>query len=160
MNIGMSLAVVSILLTIFAAAFGEGPAKPFEAKDVNGRTVRLSDYLSSKRILLVFNPAVSYLDDLRRKSSDLAKRDMQVITVYNKEASVNRGSDTFVWLNQLQDVTGEIFQLYKVPLKETHSFLIGKDTGIKQDRKEAIALADLFKTIDGMPMRRREAGRE
>lgn len=43
-----------------------------------------------------------------------------------------------------------------VPHEDYMAWLIGKDGGIKQTFKKPVSASDLFKTIDGMPMRRQE----
>jgi hypothetical protein len=100
------------------------------------------------RVLLIGAPAAAQADFQRQKAllatteRGLAERDFRVIEVrYDQLAPADRQ----YWTQQLgQPLTG--FRL----------LLIGKDGGVKRTETQPLAPAEIFGTVDKMPMRRQE----
>ena len=114
----------------------------------------LEEKKDHRRVLLLYgrdassgSPGQHYLIDqqeaLNEVRDGLAERDMDVIVLIASE--VSEPDRQFL----MHD-----FKL--VPHEDFIGWLIGKDGGIKQTFKKPIAPDDLFKTVDGMPMRKQE----
>ena len=105
-----------------------------------------------KRLLLVGAPTGSFPALAAQKqlfaaaAAPLKERDLLVLQLlYDQLAPADRQ----YWAQQL-----------KQPLTGFAVVLIGKDGGVKRTETKLIAPADLFGTVDKMPMRRQEARRE
>ena len=100
------------------------------------------------RVLLVGAPTATQADFQRQKAmlaaseKGLAERDFKVIEVlYDQLAPADRQC----WTQQLGQ-----------PLAGFRVVLIGKDGGVKRTETQPLAPAEIFGTVDKMPMRRQE----
>ncbi|WP_151086417.1 DUF4174 domain-containing protein [Hymenobacter baengnokdamensis] len=100
------------------------------------------------RLLLIGAPTASQADFQQQKKllaaskKGLAERDFQVIEVVYDQLSP---ADRQCWTQRLAQ-----------PLAGFRAVLIGKDGGVKRTENQPLAPADLFGTVDKMPMRRTE----
>ena len=100
------------------------------------------------RLLLLGAPTAGQPDFQRQKQllatveKELAARDFQVIEVVYDQFSA---ADRQCWTQQLGQ-----------PLHGFTVVLIGKDGGVKRTSPHPLPAADLFDTVDKMPMRRQE----
>lgn len=102
-----------------------------------------------KRVLLIGAPTASQADFQQQKKllaavpDQLRERDFLVLELpYDQLAPADRQ----YWAQEL-----------KQPLAGFAVVLIGKDGGVKRTERQPLAPADLFGTVDKMPMRRQEA---
>ncbi len=118
----------------------------------------LGEKKDHRRVLLLYgrdassgSPGQHYLIDqqeaLNEVRDGLAERDLDVIVLVASE--VVEPDRQFL----MRD-----FKL--VPHEDYVGWLIGKDGGIKQTYSKPISADDLFKTVDGMPMRKQEMKHE
>ena len=114
----------------------------------------LAEKKDHRRVLLLYgrdassgSPGQHYLIDqqeaLNEVRDGLDERDLDVVVLIASE--VSEPDRQFL----MHD-----FKL--VPHEDFVGWLIGKDGGIKQTFKKPVSADDLFKTIDGMPMRQQE----
>ena len=113
------------------------------------QTLRASRW--QKRVLLLAAPNAEQADFKQQKAllaaagAELAARDFLVLEVlYNQLTEADR-----------QFLT----QQFGLQPPQFAALLIGKDGGVKQQSRRPIAPADLFGTVDKMPMRREEMRR-
>jgi len=101
-----------------------------------------------RRLLLLGAPTASQAAFQRQKAllaaatKGLAERDFQVVEVCYDQLSP---ADRQCWVQQLGQ-----------PLAGFRLLLIGKDGGVKRTETQPLAPAELFGTVDKMPMRRQE----
>ena len=100
------------------------------------------------RVLLIGAPTAAQADFQRQKAllataeKGLAERDFNVLEVrYDQLAPADRQ----YWTQQLGQ-----------PLTGFHLLLIGKDGGVKRTETQPLTPAEIFSTVDKMPMRRQE----
>ena len=104
-----------------------------------------------KRVLLIGAPTASQADFQHQKKllaavpDELRERDFVVLELPYDQLSA---ADRQYWQREL-----------KQPLTGFVVVLIGKDGGVKRSETQSLAPADLFGTVDKMPMRRQEARR-
>ena len=109
----------------------------------------LNEKKDNRRVLLLYgrDDAQHYLIEQQEALSEvrdgLAERDMDVIVLV--ASTVTEPDRQFL----MHD-----FKL--LPSEDFVGWLIGKDGGIKETFKKPVAASALFKTVDGMPMRKRE----
>jgi hypothetical protein len=100
------------------------------------------------RVLLIGAPTASQADFQRQKTllaadvKGLVERDFKVIEVIYDQLSP---ADRQHWTQQLGQPTSGFTVV-----------LIGKDGGVKRTETQPLAPADVFGTVDKMPMRRQE----
>lgn len=103
----------------------------------------LEKYRWQNRPLLVFTPSEQHpayqqtLAAIEREQPDFADRDMVLLTALANEAEPLRNR-------------------YRIAANEFRILLIGKDGGVKLESAEAADMDEIFRLIDGMPMRQRE----
>ncbi|MFD1873974.1 DUF4174 domain-containing protein [Hymenobacter bucti] len=104
-----------------------------------------------KRVLLIGAPTAGQADFQRQQKllaavpGQLQERDLVVLELPYDQLSA---ADRQYWTRELkQSLTG--FSVV----------LIGKDGGVKRTETQPLPVADLFGTVDKMPMRRQEARR-
>ena len=109
----------------------------------------LNEKKDHRRVLLIYgrDDAQHYIieqqEALNEQKDGLAERDLDVLVLV---ASLVMEPDRQFLMHD-----------YKLnPSDEFAGWLIGKDGGIKQTYKKPVSPEDLFKTIDGMPMRKQE----
>lgn len=114
----------------------------------------LAEKKDHRRVLLLYgrdsssgspgqNHLINQQESLNEVRDGMAERDLDVIVLVASE--VSEPDRQFL----MHD-----FKL--VPHEDYMGWLIGKDGGIKQTFKKPVSADDLFKTIDGMPMRKQE----
>ncbi|MGI4864077.1 MAG: DUF4174 domain-containing protein [Janthinobacterium lividum] len=107
---------------------------------------------SQKRILLVGTPAATQPELLQQKKllatagPELKERDFLVLQLLYGQLTP---ADRQYWTQEL-----------KQSLTQFSVVLIGKDGGVKRTETKPLAPADLFITVDKMPMRQQEAQRQ
>lgn len=121
-----------------------------------GKDASLDQFRWENRVLVLFAPDLdneSYKSQIERFSTleeELADRDIVTISIFGNDCSlVNREKITGESAAEIADRlegTTEIFSIY----------LIGKDGGVKLERKQVLQPEELFQVIDRMPMRQRE----
>jgi hypothetical protein len=117
----------------------------------------LDDYRWKNRPLLVFAPIKTdprlalQRQRLVEVAGALVERDMVVIEVVQNLVYV-QGRPSFAF------DADRLRQSYRVSAVDFATILIGKDGGVKMRSGEPMVTADLFATIDAMPMRRQEMG--
>ena len=103
------------------------------------------------RVLLIGAPVASEFNFQQQKkllaaaTAGLQTRDFQIIELPYGQLSL---ADRATWTRQLHQ-----------PLDKFSVVLIGKDGGVKQASARPLPPADLFATVDKMPMRRQELRR-
>lgn len=137
-----------ILGGLLALAAGPLLSAPAAAPPGLAEVVRGSRW--QHRLLLIGAPTASQAEFQRQKmllaveAKGLAERDFKLVEVrYDQLTSADR-----------QDWTQQLGQ----PLAGFRVVLIGKDGGVKRTETQPLAPADLFSTVDKMPMRRQEMG--
>jgi hypothetical protein len=106
---------------------------------------------AKKRILLVGTPAANAPELMQQKKllatagPQLQERDFLVLQLVYSQLSP---ADSQYWTQEL-----------KQSLTSFSVVLIGKDGGVKLNQLRPLAPADLFGTVDKMPMRQQEAKR-
>ena len=118
----------------------------------------LAEKKDHRRVLMLYgrdgssgSPGQNYLinqqEALNEVRDALAERDLDVIVLVASEVSE-------------PDRQFLMHDLKLVPHEDYMGWLIGKDGSIKQTYKKPVSPDDLFKTIDGMPMRKQEMKHE
>jgi hypothetical protein len=105
-----------------------------------------------KRVLLVAAPSTEQADFNKQKAllagsqAELAERDFVVLEVLYDQLSA----------------ADKVFITKKIGVQPTQfaAVLIGKDGGVKEKSRRPIPPADLFGTVDKMPMRQQEMRRK
>ena len=116
----------------------------------------LSKYQSKNRVVILFGGSgdqklAKQVAVLKSQESDLAERDVVVITVIGDEVRPVYGDATGVdarKLRQEADIKGNTFQ----------AVVIGKDGGVKLRSSDVVTDDKLFGLIDSMPMRKAGQG--
>lgn len=135
-----------ILCGLLALAVGPLLAAPAVAPPGLAEVIRASRW--QHRLLLIGAPTASQAEFQRQKkllaaeAKGLAERDFKIIEVVYDQLTP---ADRQCWTRQLgQSLAG------------FRALLIGKDGGVKRTETQPLASADLFGTVDKMPMRRQE----
>ncbi|TVT40092.1 DUF4174 domain-containing protein [Hymenobacter setariae] len=135
------------LALLVLAAWGAAAQAPRPAS--LAQQLRASHW--QKRVLLVGAPTADQADFLQQQKllatvpNQLRERDFVVLALPYDQFSA---ADRHYWTQEL-----------KQPLTSFAAVLIGKDGGVKRVETQPLAPADLFGTVDKMPMRRQEARR-
>jgi hypothetical protein len=116
----------------------------------------LAKYQSKNRVVVLFGGSgdqklAKQVGVLKSQESNLAERDVVVITVVGDEVRPVFGDATGVdarKLRQEADVKGNTFQ----------AVVIGKDGGVKLRSSDVVSDDKLFELIDSMPMRKAGQG--
>ncbi len=117
----------------------------------------LKKYQWQKRVLLVFTPSATQpagklqLEKLRAVTSELADRDILLITVTGNQAA---GGGLHI------NAAPALLQIYNVPTKDFGLILIGKDGGEKYRSSKVIDPETIFNLVDAMPMRQSEMNKQ
>ena len=117
--------------------------------------IDLNSYRWQNRLLLVFAPSPEY-EEVRAQQqlfegqeAELKDRDLLVAYLFGEEGRIEN-----ITLSA-EDVT-TLRERYGVGENDFIVLLIGKDGTAKERLEEPMRPADLFETIDAMPMRQRE----
>ena len=116
----------------------------------------LGKYQSKNRVVILFGGSgdqklARQVELLKNQESDLAERDVVVITVIGDEVRPVYGDATGVDARKLRheaDIKGNTFQ----------AVVIGKDGGVKLRSSDVVSDDKLFGLIDSMPMRKAGQG--
>ncbi len=122
--------------------------------------VNLDQYQWTKRLLLAFAPTRGepllreLHESLVARAADVADRDLVVFEVVESGASTVSGEP-------LDAATAELLrERFHVPGGAFSVVLVGKDGGVKLERRDRTSLEEIFELIDSMPMRQREMRRD
>ncbi len=130
-----------------------GAVPGFSLPDVQtGRRVEYGSFLRKRRIvILLWNDAGrAWFASAVKQAREFAERDLTVLAIARTE---EKSADLPPGFHVLHDETGAITER----LGGTPAFyLVGKDTGIKSASRIFPTTAELFRTIDAMPMRAQE----
>jgi hypothetical protein len=119
-------------------------------------SVDLETYQWKNRLLLIFapserHPALRELEDeLRDQKAGVLDRDLIVIT------AAGSGAVRIGGRSASGEGAGALRDQFEVPTGDYTVILIGKDGGEKLRGGAEVRLAQVFRLIDAMPMRRRE----
>ncbi|MEF2280015.1 DUF4174 domain-containing protein [Deinococcus sp. YIM 134068] len=149
----MAVRVLPVALALLSV--GVVTAAPFTLKTAGGTPWSLASVLGRERVLVVNNPTVSYLAEVRRQDVELQVRDLRVVALLPPgDARLN--VPRTLMLTLLADPGGRAGAPYG------RTALIGKDRGVKARYRSLPDLETVLGLIDTMPMRqqeRRERGR-
>ena len=127
----------------------------FRLSDSRGQEKALAEFLGRRRVVLIFNPDAAYFDALSGHQDGLIERDMVVLAILPPAHPLSsRPASPPLWV--LTDGGGRMAAVYGVPTDGPFFCLIGKDGTVKQAGQNLPTPAELFETIDAMPMRRQE----
>lgn len=116
----------------------------------------MDGYLWEKRVLLIFAPTSddprleAMRTQLRDAEEGLADRDMVIWTIAH-QAAVQVDGESKAHLS-----TPPFYAYFEVAPDTFQVLLLGKDGEEKLRRNAVLPVAELFATIDAMPMRQRE----
>lgn len=123
---------------------------------VTGRGIAYASFLRKQRIVLVVpgrdtqGEGWRWFAEASRSAKAFAERDITVLIVADDPTIPGRLPQNFV---VLRDEKGAVLhRLGDAPA----FYLIGKDTGIKWATRNFPPVAELFRRIDAMPMRKQE----
>jgi hypothetical protein len=106
--------------------------------------------LSNPRIIMLFAPA---RDDARLRQQQAMLRDARAALSERDVHVIEVIGDTVAGAH---DYAAALRQRYSVPSRAFGILLIGRDGGVKLRAEDIVAVERLNRTIDAMPMRRRE----
>ncbi len=133
----------------------DGRPPTFRLPDGRGQTAALADFLGRRRIVLAFNPDGTAADALAGETDGLNDRDMVALIILPPGHPLSSASSPPpIWT--LIDEGSRVAAAYGAPAEGSLFCLIGKDGTIKQSGPTVPTPAELFETVDVMPMRRRE----
>ena len=123
----------------------------------NLQTPPLENWKWKNRVLIVcapFSSSVysSQLDELMKVPGSVPDRDI-IILGFHEDSVRNESS------NGLAPVALDLKKYYNLT-NEFRVILIGKDGGIKLDKRSPVTSEEVFKLIDSMPMRKQEISRK
>jgi len=119
----------------------------------------LEQYHWKNRIILLFGPdsdaAINkQITELESAPRELVDRDLLIFHISKDVKLLNSKSAFSVAPAQ------EFRDKYNIPKNEFRYILIGKDSGVKYDKKMFVPNKTIFAIIDAMPMRKREMRRK
>lgn len=139
---------------LLAAAACESP--PATAEEEPVQTIDLAAHQWKDRVILLFAPASSnsdytkMSDALKKRTAGVKDRDLVVYRLFFDEPG-SRGDQPLA-----KGTAKSLASRYDVESNEFTYLLIGKDGEVKTRSNTAVAVDDIFSTIDAMPMRQRE----
>ena len=122
---------------------------------VNGQSDMLEQYQWKNRLILLFGPASEssveeQITELEKDPAGIKDRDLLIFHVDGDEVSfIGKSSHPALSAQRLRN-------RYDIGEDEFRYILIGKDGGVKLNKKEFVPNKDLYSIIDAMPMRQRE----
>ena len=122
---------------------------------VNRQSDMLEQYQWKNRLILLFGPASESLveeqiTELEKDPAGIKDRDLLIFHVDGDEVSfIGKSSNSALSAHRLRN-------RYDIGEDEFRYILIGKDGGVKLNKKEFVPNKDLYSIIDAMPMRQRE----
>ena len=121
----------------------------------NGQSNMLEEYRWDNRLILLFGQASDtivekQITELKKDSAGITERDLLIFHIDRNDVQfLRKPSNPDLSAKQLRS-------RYDVKRDEFRYILIGKDGGVKYNKKDFVANEALFSIIDAMPMRKRE----
>ena len=124
------------------------------AQLANGQSDMLEQYQWKNRLILLFGSSSSSVEkqitELEKDPEGITDRDLLIFHINKEEVRfILKSSNPSLSASQLRN-------RYNIDKNEFRYILIGKDGGVKLNKKEYVPNKDLFSVIDAMPMRQRE----
>ena len=125
----------------------------------NGQSSMLEQYRWENRIVLIFGSrAVASVEkqiaELKSAPEGISDRDLLIFHIEQEVHLLNgKSSQALAPAQRFRDK-------YNVPEDEFRYILLGKDGGVKYNKKDFVSNETLFSIIDAMPMRKREMREE
>ena len=129
------------------------------AQFVNGQGNMLEQYRWENRLILFFGSGVDasvekQITELEKDSAGITDRDLLIFHIDRKSVQfIQKTSNPSLSAEQLRS-------RYDIKRDEFRYILIGKDGGVKYNKKDFVPNETLFSIIDAMPMRKREMREE
>ncbi len=129
------------------------------AQFANGQNNMLEQYQWENRIVLIFGSRADasvekQITELESAPDGVSDRDLLIFHIEQEVHLLNgKPSQAPARAQRFKDK-------YNVPEDEFRYILIGKDGGVKYNKKEFVSNETLFSIIDAMPMRQREIREE
>jgi hypothetical protein len=115
----------------------------------------LKQYQWENRLVLLFGSISEYsvekqINELKRDPEGINDRDLLIFHIEGNEVGfIGKSSSPSLSADRLRNRYNKAEQEYRY-------ILIGKDGGVKLNKKEFVPNKDLYSVIDAMPMRQRE----
>ena len=125
------------------------------AQLANGQNDMLEQYQWENRLILLFgsiseSAVEKQITELEKDTEGITDRDLLIFHIDRDEVRfIENSGNPASSANKLRN-------RYNIGEQEFHYILIGKDGGVKLNKKEFVPNKDLFSVIDAMPMRQRE----
>ena len=125
------------------------------AQLANGQNDMLEQYQWKNRLILLFgsmseSSVEKQITELEKDPEGITDRDLLIFHINKEEVRfILKSSNPSLSASQLRN-------RYNIDKNEFRYILIGKDGGVKLNKKEYVPNKDLFSVIDAMPMRQRE----
>jgi len=122
---------------------------------VNGQSDMLEKYQWKNRLVLLFGPASEssverQISQLEEDPAGIKDRDLLIFHIDREEVNfIGKSSSPALSAHRLRN-------RYNIGDDEFRYILIGKDGGVKLNKKEFVPNKNLYAIIDAMPMRQRE----
>lgn len=129
------------------------------AQFANGQSNILEQYRWENRLILLFGQASDtivekQITELEKDSAGITERDLLILHIDRNDVQfLRKPSSPAFSAKQLRN-------RYDVKRDEFRYILIGKDGGVKYNKKDFVLSEALFSIIDAMPMRKREMREE
>lgn len=155
-NSRITIIMYNTAKAIFAAITMAAALTIGSGQDVMGSPLDLSQFKWKNRLLLLFAPHRDhpFFDSLHQamisRKGEVKDRDLIVFEMFEEGPSTVNGED-------LNPQTALMLRVkYNIQPGEFTIILIGKDGGVKLNRREKTEIEDIFGLIDSMPMRQQE----
>ena len=125
------------------------------AQLVNGQSDMLEQYQWKNRLILLFgslpeSSVEKQINELEKDPEGITDRDLLIFYINKEEVRfILKSSNPSLSASQLR-------KRYNIDKNEFRYILIGKDGGVKLNKREYVPNRDLFSVIDAMPMRQQE----
>ena len=125
------------------------------AQLANGQNDMLEQYQWENRLILLFgsiseSAVEKQITELEKDTEGITDRDLLIFHIDRDEVRFIEKSDNPA------SSADKLRNRYNIGEQEFRYILIGKDGGVKLNKKEFVPNKDLFSVIDAMPMRQRE----
>lgn len=125
------------------------------AQLANGQNDMLKQYQWENRLILLFgsiseSAVEKQITELEKDTEGITDRDLLIFHIDRDEVRFIEKSDNPA------PSADKLRNRYNIGEQEFRYILIGKDGGVKLNKKEFVPNKDLFSVIDAMPMRQRE----
>ncbi len=125
------------------------------AQLANGQNDLLEQYQWENRLILLFgsiseSAVEKQITELEKDTEGITDRDLLIFHIDGDEVRfIGKSANPALSADKLRN-------RYNIRGQEFRYILIGKDGGVKLDKKEFVPNKSLFSVIDAMPMRQRE----